>query len=393
MLFGKIQEQLAPARTQHHPRWQGSHLHASEQFDLAMRDLSSRKESTHNHQRRQPREGKDFRRRLVSRLARQGSRRTFSKRATAARQEIKEAAAKFVEEVPVLTQGERGPKWLKDYELKSNRIILPFLGEKHLAEDTSGVIQDYRIWRAQNCKTGRAPARSTRHQEIVCIRQVLKNARRHGWVDRLPDLSEPFRPSPKTFHRAWFSPEEYKQLCEATRKRARDPRRPRFRWEAEQLHRYVLFSANTGLHPVEAIRLQFRDVTVVEDESSGETILEIEVRGTRGIGYCVSTLDAVQPFERLKTRAGPDGEPGRSGSRSASVAKGEWREPGPTDLLFPKWPRDSFNAILHEEKLRTDRDGKPRTAYSLRHTYICLRFPRCKHLSDRQELSDKCGDD
>jgi integrase len=56
------------------------------------------------------------------------------------------------------------------------------------------------------------------------------------------------------------------------------------------------------------------------------------------------------------------------------MANGEWHEPGPTDLLFPKWPRGLFNAILEEEKLRSDRDGRPRTAYSLRHTYICLRL-------------------
>jgi integrase len=122
------------------------------------------------------------------------------------------------------------------------------------------------------------------------------------------------------------------------------------------------------------MRLQFRDVTVVEDEGSGQTILEIEVRGKRGVGYCKSTAGAVRPFERLKTRTRPNGGPGRSGSRTASIAKGEWHEPDPTDLLFPKWPRDLFNAILDEEKLRTDRDGRPRTAYSLRHTYICLRL-------------------
>jgi len=287
---------------------------------------------------------------------------------------FKEAAAKFVEEAPVLTKGERGPKWLEQYELKLNRIILPFLGEKQLAEITSGIIQDYRIWRAQNCKTGRLPARSTIHQEIVCIRQVLKNASRHGWIDQLPDMSEPFRPSSKIFHRAWFSAEEYKRLCDATRKRARDPKQPRFRWEAEQLHDYVLFSANTGLRPDEVMRLQFRDVTVVEDVAAGQTILEIEVRGKRGVGYCVSTRGAVRPFERLKTRTRPDGGPGRSGSRTASIAKGEWHEPGPADLLFPKWSRDLFKAILEEENLRTDRDGGLRTAYSLRHTYICFRL-------------------
>jgi hypothetical protein len=50
------------------------------------------------------------------------------------------------------------------------------------------------------------------------------------------------------------------------------------------------------------------------------------------------------------------------------MANVEWRLPGPADLLFPKWQRELFNAILKEENLRVDRDGRPRTAYSLRHT-------------------------
>ena len=32
-----------------------------------------------------------------------------------------------------------------------------------------------------------------------------------------------------------------------------------------------------------------------------------------------------------------------------------------------------LNAILDEEGLKFDREGNRRTAYSLRHTYICLR--------------------
>ena len=33
-----------------------------------------------------------------------------------------------------------------------------------------------------------------------------------------------------------------------------------------------------------------------------------------------------------------------------------------------------FNTILDEEDLKFDREGQRRTAYSLRHTYICLRL-------------------
>jgi hypothetical protein len=44
------------------------------------------------------------------------------------------------------------------------------------------------------------------------------------------------------------------------------------------------------------------------------------------------------------------------------------------DRLFPTSHRELFNALLDEEGLKKDREGLPRTAYSLRHTYICLRL-------------------
>jgi integrase len=48
--------------------------------------------------------------------------------------------------------------------------------------------------------------------------------------------------------------------------------------------------------------------------------------------------------------------------------------PLPTDPVFPGNHIKMFNAILRETELKTDRDGNRRTAYSLRHTYICLRL-------------------
>lgn len=286
---------------------------------------------------------------------------------------FRDAAKLYLREFDIMTQGQRNATYARGQHARTNGYLVPFFGGMVLPEITAGKINEYRIHRLEEAKAsrGKPPAHSTMHQEIVTLRQIFKTALRHGWIDHMPDMSAPYRASAKISHRAWFSPEEYKQLYEATRRRAQHPKQPRFRWEAEQLHDYVLFSANTGLRPDEAMRLQFRDVKVIEDEGSGQTILEIEVRGKRGIGFCKSTAGAVRPFERLKTRPRPNGGPGRAGSRKES---GEWQQPGPTDLLFPKWSRDLFNAILEEEKLRVDRDGRPRTAYSLRHTYICLRL-------------------
>src|ERR1700688_3697104 len=220
---------------------------------------------------------------------------------------FREASEQFLREYDIITQGQRSKVYVDGQHWRSRVHLVPFFGHMGLSEITAGQVQEYRIHRLQEAveKRGKPPAHSTMHQEIVTLRQTLKTALRHGWLDHLPDLSEPYRSSPKISHRAWFSPEEYKKLYEATRKRAHKPKRVRYRWESEQLHDYVLFAANTGLRPDEAWRLQFRDVTVVEDDGSGETILEIEVRGKRGVGYCKSMSGAVRPFERLKARPRP----------------------------------------------------------------------------------------
>ena len=143
------------------------------------------------------------------------------------------------------------------------------------------------------------------HDKIVTLRQVLKTAIRQGWHEYLPDLSTPYRIQGKVVHRSWFSPAEYKQLYEATRAYARELLHAGHKWNAEQVHDYVLFLANTGLRPDEAENLQHPDVAIVDDEATGETILEIEVRGKRGVGYSKSVPSAVRPYQRLVGRAKP----------------------------------------------------------------------------------------
>lgn len=264
------------------------------------------------------------------------------------------AAEAFYKEFEALTAGERSPIYVGAHRQRLDNHILPFLGNKVLSEISPGLIQQYRIHRHEKAmvRWGHPPARNTVHQEIVVIRQVLKAAVRYRWLDAMPDLSEPYKKSGKISHRAWFSPDEYKQLYEATRERAKHPKKIRYKHESEQLHDFVLFMANTGLRPDEAKRLQYRDVVIAFDDGLKETILEIEVRGKRGVGYCKSMPGAVEPFRRLVKR----------------------NKPKPDDVIFGKWQRVIFDNVLKEIGLKKDRDGQARTAYSLRHTYICLRL-------------------
>ncbi len=263
---------------------------------------------------------------------------------------FKEAAEKFLKEYAIITKGERSEKYSKGHELKANAHLLPYFGDMPVSSINAGTVQEYRAHRQTVGHKGKIPSRATLHTETVTLRLILKTAQRYGWIEAVPDISPPYKTSGKVKHRAWFSPDEYKTLYEATRIKSQTPSRYKKLWE--DFHDYVLFMANTGLRPDEAARLQYRDVTNVTDQDSGERLLEIEVRGKRGVGYCKSMKGAIQPFLRMQKR--------HSGK--------------PTDLIFGKTPTGQMNSILEELELKKDRDGNVRTAYSLRHTYICLRL-------------------
>src|ERR1035438_494888 len=88
---------------------------------------------------------------------------------------------------------------------------------------------------------------------------------------------------------------------------------------------------------------------------------------------------AVKPYERLLARALPALSQTRRARRRRgedldSPAAEEPRYPQPTDPVFPGNHIKLFNGVLDRAKLKVDREGKRRTAYSLRHTYICMRL-------------------
>lgn len=282
---------------------------------------------------------------------------------------FKRACKLFIRDYEAMTAGQRNPKYVRDHRARIDNHLIPYFGELGLAQITAGKIMEYRLHRLNPPEGVKVPSRSTLHHEIVTLRQILKTAVRHGLLKVLPDLSMPYRSSTKITHRAWFSPEEYKTLYGHTRERAKKAQGKKWQWAAEQMHDYVLFMANTGIRPDEANRLEFRDVKIAYDKGVGAKILEIEVRGKRGVGYCKSMPGAVRPFERLAARPRPRADPDKPNGNGAALAT-----PQPTDKVFPANHKKQFNDVLDKLGFKFDRDGNRRAAYSLRHTYICLRL-------------------
>jgi integrase len=72
-----------------------------------------------------------------------------------------------------------------------------------------------------------------------------------------------------------------------------------------------------------------------------------------------------RPYQRLLKRAKPADD---------GLANEEQRYPQPTDPVFPGNHIKLFNGVLRRAALKLDRESNKRTAYSLRHTYICMRL-------------------
>ena len=170
---------------------------------------------------------------------------------------FRDAYTAYLSEVKLLTLGMRSPKYVEFMELRMDRHVIPYFGDKPLSSINKGMVQSYRAFRAEDTikrtaerakqiaekaakkaaekakqgifeKTtkkakpvdqGHPPARSTMLQEIVHIRQVLKFAEGNGWIPFVPNLSTPYLTQTKRGRRAWFSPAEYDRLTKETRDR------------------------------------------------------------------------------------------------------------------------------------------------------------------------------
>jgi Phage integrase, N-terminal SAM-like domain len=94
---------------------------------------------------------------------------------------FREAAKHFLSEYLILIQGERNERYVKGYETKLRVHLLPFFGDKVLSEVTPGLVQQYRVHRAQQIShLKRPPSRSTLHSETVVLRASAQGGQPAG---------------------------------------------------------------------------------------------------------------------------------------------------------------------------------------------------------------------
>ena len=100
---------------------------------------------------------------------------------------FRDAAAQFEREYEIITEGQRNPIYVDGHKRRLRLHLIPFFGNMGLSKITPGQVQEYRIYRREKAmeEHGKPAARNTIHQEIVALRQTLKTAVRHGWLQYL----------------------------------------------------------------------------------------------------------------------------------------------------------------------------------------------------------------
>src|SRR3990167_8951839 len=98
--------------------------------------------------------------------------------------------------------------------------------------------ENSRFWQCSTYLGGRNHRQTTGEENAALAKEFARDwyldrcaddrRRRRGLLPALPDMSTPYKMSGKISHRAWFSPEEYKALYQASRERARNPKRERW---------------------------------------------------------------------------------------------------------------------------------------------------------------------
>ena len=240
--------------------------------------LLRRQEPARQHQGRKHRQGQGNRGRLVSPAARETPQRRNQNR-----KNIPGSVRPIPQGIRHHHPGSAQSGRRERQHLRSSVHLVPFSERWCLSEITAGKIQEYRI---------------ARYQEAAAKREKPPRAQHHAPGGRHPppdpenrSASRLARPAPRFIGAVPLFPQDFssclvlprgvQKLYEATRKRAHEPKQARFKWECEN-SATMFSSANTGLRPDEARRLQFHDVAIVKDEDLGQTILEIVVRGKGG---------------------------------------------------------------------------------------------------------------
>ena len=260
--------------------------------------------------------------------------------------------------VPVANQIIRTARYVNGNVRRVQIWALQYFADTTIDRITEAKLADYVDWRLSQTKR---PAIATLKNERTAIRQLLKFAKRRGYITDVPEFaikSGRINARPDIPEAEW---QRLVRFLPGYVDRAQDKRRRRERF---YLVLYVLILGNTGIRIGEARKLKWTDVsntrTLTDEVRSilsvrGKTG-EREVVCNKGVDSC---LDELRSFRSQELgHAPPDQE--FVFCHASGVPVGSFK--------------GGFQRALKEAGVLFASDGKKRVPYSLRHTYATMRL-------------------
>lgn len=255
--------------------------------------------------------------------------------------------------------------------------LKPYIGSTPITQVSEDHWSGYPRWRRATGKgryNGGMVSDWTIRAEMATFRSVMLFALRKKHIT---EASVMFRARLKLGkpRREGFTLKEYRQLHTFARETI--PKAPNAwsKFSRTMFYNFMLIMTNTGMRPIEAKNLRWRDIGDVRQDRNGRPFLPMNVRGKDKFREFVAPLSVAEYLKRIR-----------------AISKAT----KPDDFVFTTFegkPADSLykgvlDDVLEKSGLLLSPTGKPRSMYSFRHTYATFRRIEGTDVND---LADQMG--
>ena len=264
----------------------------------------------------------------------------------------------------LVNRDERDARINIEDEKKLNKDILPYFQTRNVADITTIDIEDY----IADLTAKRKLSPSTLSKHLVVIRKVLNEARKRNFIKTVPPFPTIRR---KDNPRAYFNDQEYATLRRTVARLAKQDLKVRYVPLGKEIRDFITFSVNVFVRPSDIKHLKHKHVTVVITDTT--QYLSITPPSSKTVNReSVSMRSAVFVYKDLKARHEAENLAGNDDY-----------------VFFPQYRnreyalqtlRRQFEYVLEQAELKFDKNDKPRTIYSLRHTALMFRLLKSKNI-------------
>jgi len=233
------------------------------------------------------------------------------------------------------------------------------------------------IWRMNRAKQQSKVLRgATIKGDLVAISGFLSWCYRKGYRQKKIEGLTTQLLSKKLRHqrtqRTSFTKEEYNQLLQASKKRYKNGRSTRIRFERERLHHFIIFMVGTGLRVDEALNLQWDDVQMM-DRSKIKTLKKFDDNFLGELERYYLSINVSQSKTNERKAYGTGSAYFAFKNLIRLYKETNFKKVGEGDIFKVKSFRDGLNALLNECNLKFSKIGEnkvKRDAKSFRNTFI-----------------------